>query len=374
MSQANRWDQLVEAVVAVTSDLDLDALLTRIVDQAREVTGARYAALGVLANGPEGGLASFVHSGLADAAAEAIAHPPHGEGVLGWLVSHPEPLRLDEVEAHPAAVGFPAGHPVMHAFLGVPVRAAGQVFGNLYLADKAGGFDADDEDVVVGLAAVAGAAVTNARLYAELRRTRAELAAAAVEKDRDRIARDLHDLVIGRLFAAGLAVDRVAGHVPEPWASRAGDAVADIDRAIVDLRGSIFALSSSAPDASRLGRMVGSTAGLLGFTPRLEVVGDLTRLGTADRAAVHAVISEALANVGRHAAATVATVEVTVGDDLRITVTDDGRGLPANRTESGLANLRARAEAAGGSLELVTPTGGGTRLVWRAPLTRAEEA
>ena len=84
--------------------------------------------------------------------------------------------------------------------------------------------------------------------------------------------------------------------------------------------------------------------------------------------------TEALANVGRHAAATVATVEVTVGDDLRITVTDDGRGLPANRTESGLANLRARAEAAGGSLELVPPTGGGTRLVWRAPLTRAEEA
>lgn len=370
-SEQNQWDHLVDAVVAVTSDLDLSALLMRIVDQAREVTGAPFGALGVIAEDPRDGLEEFLHSGMDEATAAAIGELPHGDGVLGVLLRDPRPMRLSDVASHPDAVGFPPGHPVMRAFLGVPVRVGGTVFGNLYLADKNGGFTPDDERVVVGLAAVAGTAVANARLYRELERTRAELAANAVAQDRDRIARDLHDLVIGRLFATGLAVDRVARHVDEPWAGRAANAVDEIDRAIVDLRGSIFALGSGETSgAAQLQRLVASMTGLLGFAPALDVSGDFARLDARARSDIHAVIAEALSNVGRHAAATSAQVRLTITDEsLEIAVTDNGSGLVAGRSESGLANLRSRAEQSGGTLTVEPGPHGGTRLTWRSRIT-----
>jgi len=159
---------VLEAVVGIGSGLELGTILRRIVTSAAALAGARYAALGVL--GEDGQLSEFVHTGLADQVVERIGPLPEGRGVLGLLLDGGEgPLRLDDLATHPASVGFPPGHPPMRSFLGVPVPVRGQAFGNLYLTEKAGGggFTQADEDAVVALAAAAGVAVENARLYAQ---------------------------------------------------------------------------------------------------------------------------------------------------------------------------------------------------------------
>nr|WP_283251774.1 GAF domain-containing protein [Aeromicrobium duanguangcaii] len=367
----SRWENIVDAAVAVTSDLDLDSLLSRITDQARELTGARYAALGVLARDSDDELVEFLVKGIDPDTAATIGELPRGRGVLGVVLREGRPLRLDDVASHPDSVGFPPNHPPMGAFLGVPVRVNGVVFGDLYLTEKAGGFTDDDERLVMGLAAVAGTAISNARLFDELASTRAELARLAVMEDRNRIARDLHDLVIGRLFAVGLAVDRIARNVSEPWADRASRAVDDVDRAIADLRGAIFALGSDpATDGARLVRMLKATAAPLGFAPTIEIRGDLGLLDIGLRSDVHAVMNEALANVIRHARASKVDLTLDVEPDQVVaTVTDDGVGMGDRVPVSGLANLQERARRAGGTLTIEPgPAGVGTRLVWRVPV------
>lgn len=369
--ERRRWGQLVETAVSVSSELDLPTLLRNIVGQARNLTGARYAALGVLDPATNDRLSEFITEGMDAATIAEIGHLPHGDGVLGVVLREGRTLRLDELSAHPASVGFPPNHPPMGAFLGVPVRVGGIVFGDLYLTEKADGFTHDDERIVTGLAAVAGAAISNARLFDELADTRAELARMAVVDDRNRIARDLHDLVIGRLFAVGLSLDRISRNVEEPWAGRAGQAVNDVDRAIADLRGSIFALGSDATtDGARLTRLLKAAAAPLGFTPHIEVTGDLTRIEIGLRSHLDAVMNEAIANVIRHAHATRVDLRVEVGDDeLVAEVVDNGVGMGDHRPASGLANLHERAVRSGGTCTVGPGPDGGTQVVWRAPLT-----
>lgn len=178
---------LLDAVVAISSDLDLHSVLLRIVESAAELTGAQYAALGVI--GRDGDLSDFVTTGLDDAEREAIGAPPHGRGILRLLVDHPEPLRLQDLSAHPASYGFPAHHPPMRTFLGVPVRVRGAVFGNLYLTQKSPvedaaepepGFTDEDVALVEALASAAGFVIGNARAYGLSERRREWLEAAAV--------------------------------------------------------------------------------------------------------------------------------------------------------------------------------------------------
>ncbi len=156
---------LFSAVVAVAAGLELGATLRRIVQAAVDLVDASYGALGVL--GPDGALTEFVHVGVDHATQNSIGELPRGRGILGLLVHHPVPIRLDDLTTHPSSVGFPPGHPIMKSFLGVPVRVRGQVFGNLYLTDKRGaeGFSTADERIVTALAAAAGVAIDNARLY-----------------------------------------------------------------------------------------------------------------------------------------------------------------------------------------------------------------
>jgi signal transduction histidine kinase len=170
---------LLEAVVAVGSNLDLDRVLHQIIDAAVSLVDARYGALGVI--GDAGGLSEFVTSGLDGDQIAAIDHWPEGRGLLGELITNPEPLRLGDISRHPRSYGFPAGHPPMKSFLGVPVRIRDEVFGNLYLTEKRDGaeFDEEDEAVVIALAAAAGVAIENARLYDEARRQQAWLRATA---------------------------------------------------------------------------------------------------------------------------------------------------------------------------------------------------
>jgi GAF domain-containing protein len=181
LDQQQRLRLLLDAVVSMAADLSLDGVLTRIVEIARGLTGARYAALGVLDEPPKKGLRTFVHHGMDPDLVEKIGALPTGHGLLGLLIDKPEPVRLHDIAAHPVSYGFPPGHPPMSSFLGVPVRIRDQVFGNLYLTEKAGGvdFSQEDEEIVVALAAAAGVAIENARLYEEARRREEWLAATA---------------------------------------------------------------------------------------------------------------------------------------------------------------------------------------------------
>lgn len=166
-----RTARVLDAVLAVTADLDLATVLERVVQAACELTGARYGALGVIADDGDG-LSQFVHTGMDEDAVERIGHLPRGEGILGVLVRHPEPLRLQDLADDPRSVGFPPGHPPMRSFLGAPIRVRDEAFGNLYLTEKSpeGAFTSEDEELVIAFAAVAGAAIANARLLAATER------------------------------------------------------------------------------------------------------------------------------------------------------------------------------------------------------------
>jgi signal transduction histidine kinase len=181
LDEQTRLRLLVDAVVTMAADLDLQSVLERIVVIARRLVDARYAALGVLETGSRRGLRTFVHHGMDDEVVKQIGDLPTGHGVLGLLIDHPEPLRLSDISAHPASYGFPEHHPPMRSFLGVPVRTRGKVFGNLYLTEKADGadFTPEDEAIVLALAAAAGVAIENARLYEEAARRQSWLEATA---------------------------------------------------------------------------------------------------------------------------------------------------------------------------------------------------
>ncbi|MFD6229688.1 GAF domain-containing protein [Streptomyces sp. NPDC060232] len=532
----DRTSTLLDAVLAVGSDLDLEVVLRRIVESAVALVDARYGALGVL--GEEGTIKQFLTVGIDEETVARIGHYPRGEGILGQLIRNPEPLRLANLADHPASVGFPPGHPPMTSFLGAPVRVRDEVFGNLYLTDKEGGaeFDGDDEAVLRTLAAAAGVAIDNARLYDDARRKQRWLAASdeltrsllsgqdpaevletvtatvrdisgadlvalavpvgesgelvveaasgtAADKvrglvlpatamaakvfatgetvnsdtvsagpradggnpwvvglgpafyvplgrpdhmrgvllvaslpggqafpdtviemvtafgnqaaltlevaehrrdaeqmlvlgDRDRIARDLHDLVIQRLFAGALTLQSTLGHIPDRAKERVQRVVDDLDDTIKVIRSTIYGLRES--DRGRGGglrtQLVAATdraAEALGFAPALRMTGLLDTDVPAEYAAhLLAVLGEALSNAARHADAT--TVDVTVEatrETLRLRVADNGRGIdPAVTRRSGLANLRQRAEGLGGTLDLSARRPAGTVLTWTVPL------
>ncbi len=167
--EGDRTSLLLEAGLALASELSLDAVLQRIVDLAVQITGAKYGALGVL--GPNERIVEFVTTGVTPEQRRAIGHPPTGRGILGVLIRDARPLRLSEISKDPRSVGFPPNHPPMHSFLGAPVKARGRVFGNIYLTEKQGApeFGTEDEEALVVLATQAGVAVENARLYEEAR-------------------------------------------------------------------------------------------------------------------------------------------------------------------------------------------------------------
>jgi signal transduction histidine kinase len=172
MATQGRLRGLLQANQLIIGDLALETLLHRIIEAARELVGARYAALGVIAS--SGGLAAFVHTGMPDGAVELIGHLPEGKGLLGALIEDPQPIRLERIRDDPRSIGFPPGHPAMETFLGAPIEVRGEVYGNLYLTESTkGGFSAEDEELARALAATAGLAIANARLY-ESARSRGE--------------------------------------------------------------------------------------------------------------------------------------------------------------------------------------------------------
>ncbi|GAB4100865.1 GAF domain-containing sensor histidine kinase [Sinomonas halotolerans] len=521
-----RMRGLLSAVVSVAEELTLEAVLDRVVTSARDLVGARYAALGVLA--PEGGLLShFLTVGMDDETVSRIGAPPTGHGVLGLLIREPHPIRLHDLGAHADSYGFPANHPPMHSFLGVPIRVRDEVFGNLYLTEKAGGedFSAEDEDLAVALAAAAGVAIENARLFADIARrqrwreasmgvaggilemdepedafeliaeqalvlSESDLAAVAlpwhdgeqvrwpavvgaaaeefdavaragavalaaravagghpilaegaevfggahrgirqvlvvpgsqgigavvlaraqggppispvdvemapgffaytalalqvarthllreqlvVFSDRDRIARDLHDIVIQRLFAAGLSLQGLRRFIPHGAGEKIDAITAELDESIAAVRSTIYSLNeASATDrlSARLVRVVQDGARSLPSAPRVELYGPIdTAVSPAVGDHVVAVLTEGVSNVVRHAQADSLWVTASVsGGRLELVVSDDGQGLGEVTRRSGLKNVEDRARVLGGTCEVGSSDDGGTRLRWEVPL------
>ncbi|WP_371667254.1 GAF domain-containing protein [Streptomyces sp. NBC_00289] len=534
----DRVHSLLEAVLSVGRELDLEQALFSIVEAAAALVDAEYAALGVI--GPDGKRLSAFHTvGVTEEQIADIGPFPEGHGILGELIRHPEPLRLAKISEHPASYGFPVHHPPMNSFLGVPIRVRDQVFGNLYLTEKRGGGQFDEEDVSVTqtLAVAAGVAIDNARLYEESRlrerwlRANAEItyslmsggeraevltliaerageitgsalaavalpmadtgslaveiavgmdaeahrglilrmdstlmglafaddapvtsadvthderislepprfgglgpavavpigageagprgvvllarkagqpvfsateteplkafaaqAAIAMElaerrqdaeevavlKDRDRIARDLHDLAIQRLFATGMTLQSAGRFIEhDEAAERVARAVDDLDETIKIIRSTIFGLRTR--DATvesglraRAVRVVGEAAPILGFAPSVRMEGLLdTDVPKEIADHVVAVLSEALTNIARHARADRADVVLaTDGRAVRLSVTDNGVGIPEGGRRSGLRNIAERAEQLGGRLELGRPACGGSTLLWCVP-------
>ena len=355
---------LVEAATAVVGQPDLQAVLRTLLATARTTTGASYAAIGVI--GEHSTLSSFLYLGVDEETARLIGHPPVGKGVLGLLIREPHPLRLERIADHPDSSGFPEHHPPMETFLGVPIRAGSQAFGNLYLTGKRGGFTPEDEAIVEALAAIAGGAVSSARLNDRLTRL-------ALVEDRERIARDLHDAVIQDLFAVGLTLQGLSSGIEdEVIRHRMDDSVDRIDQAITSLRTFIFDLRSlSAGDPAKAIRRM---AERLAAPHGIEVVTDMHDLGelTPERLDdALLIVREAVSNAVRHARAS--TVTLTAARDYRelvLTVADDGVGFDTVGADRGmgLGNMVSRAARSGGRAEVDSHPGVGTRVVVRIPL------
>ncbi|MFE6485651.1 GAF domain-containing protein [Streptomyces sp. NPDC057757] len=536
----DRLHSLLEAVLSVGRELDLPQVLRSIVESAVVLVDAEYGALGVI--GGDQKLSEFLTVGIGEEGRSEIGALPSGHGLLGELIRHPAPLRLPELSEHPASYGFPAHHPPMHSFLGVPIRVRDEVFGNLYLTEKrsAREFDAEDESVLSTLAVAAGVAIENARLYEEtMLRERwqraggkvtsmlltgapsaevmelivdearkivsadmgliaervpgeetlrpalavglgreersglvlsardgfvgaalramepvvsadiehdartgegeaqwaglgpvaavplgaggkargvlllgrvpggtrfgdvdtgpllgfADQAALALElaerrrdaeqitllQDRDRIARDLHDLAIQRLFAAGMTLQSTQRFMEHPEGmERLTRTVDDLDDTIKIIRSTIFGLRTHGGGGresdglrGRVSEAVRASATSLGFAPALRIEG-LVETDVPGDIADHAVavLGEALSNAVRHSGARAVDVRLQCArGELTLTVTDDGCGVPGDVGRSGLKNIEERALTLGGTLTLgERPEGGGTRLVWRVPV------
>ncbi|WP_326834993.1 GAF domain-containing sensor histidine kinase [Amycolatopsis rhabdoformis] len=533
----DKMDGLLDAVLAVASGLELDTTLRRIVQAAVDLGEARYGALGVLG---DGGLAQFVYLGIDAGTRERIGHLPEGHGLLGLVIDDAKPLRLEEISSHPASVGFPANHPPMHSFLGVPVRVREEVFGNLYLTEKKGAdaFTDDDEVVLQALAAAAGIAIENAHLYEQTRirqrwlgatgevttellggtdpadaldliasraleltnsdvtmlalpgsgqldtaeeedaepadltvtvcagdpaqaltgtriaveatvpgsvfrdrtprrvselllapdrrygpalvvplrageRTSgvlitlrepgapafetaqlpvvasfADQAALALQlaaqqraareldvlTDRDRIARDLHDHVIQRLFAVGLAMKSTQHRAKDTDVRRRlQDSIDQLHEIVSEIRTAIFDLHGGVAGEMRLrNRLHDAIAELTDdapLHPTVSMSGPLDTVPPHLAEHVEAVVREAVSNTVRHSGAATLTVSVVVRDGaIKVSVIDDGAGLPAELEPSGLGNLRDRAEALGGTFTVESRIGEGVRLDWAAPV------
>lgn len=365
--------RVLEATLLLEADLDLPTLLHHLIDEARSMTNARYGALGVL-NENGSALSEFLTVGLDPEEIESIGALPTGKGVLGTLITDPRPLRLPRLDAHDDSYGFPSNHPPMHSFLGVPIKVRDEVYGNLYLTDKIGWseFTSDDEALIGALAVAAGIAIENARLHVRVQES-------VVFEERDRLARDLHDTVIQRLFAIGLSLQSMtANPAASRNAERLTEAIADIDITIRQVRSTIFELGSEG-----IGRGIrDDTLSLLqelkpvvGFKVQARFEGPVDA-AIPDAVGEHllAVIREAVTNIGRHAQASEASVTIAVNDGYcQLQVIDDGCGMaPARPGDGGLGlgNLQRRAEKLHGQFLAESPATGGTIVTWKVPLNR----
>ena len=373
----DRSTRLIEAGLALAAEaLSLDGVLRRVLDLAMELTGARYGAIGVLDE--DGNIEEFITRGITDEQRAAIGDPPTGKGILGVLIQEGHTLRLPAISGDPRSVGFPPNHPPMRSFLGAPVIAHAKVFGRIYLTEKQGAdeFLEEDERTLRVLAAQAGTAIENARLYEETERQHREIERLQIVEERERIAKELHDGVIQSLFAVGMSLQGAGAVAADPEvARRIEGAVDEIDRAIRDLRNYIFGLRPGILADRQLDQALRELAEEFGARSQILAVVEIDQEVAAELAPrasdVIQLTREALSNVARHAEATSCRVALRrhpVGAVL--VIDDDGTGFDpaAAPAGMGLRNLGDRAGALGGALEIESGAGEGTTVSVTLPL------
>jgi signal transduction histidine kinase len=362
-----------EAMVGLAVGPSLGPVLARLVHAARDLVGAQYAALGIPDG--EGGFDEFITAGMSDELIDAIGPLPRTHGLLAAMLTDPAPYRTDDIRADPRFEWWPAAHPRMRSFLGVPLVFKGDIVGAFYLADKEGGFDHDDEDLVSVLAAHAAVVVEHSRLY-EASRER------SISEERDRLARDLHDALTQRLFSLNLMLEAASAKVgADPDTARASlrQARELVDAALGELRSLIFELRPPVLEADGLAGSVRKHAELLsrahGLDMSVAVSGDDAKVAPDVERHLFRVVQEALSNVVRHASARSAEVELHVSsetDAVRVVVRDDGigfdpdaRAIAARRL--GLTSMRERVESLGGRFEVASAPGQGTTVTAEVP-------
>jgi len=371
-------EQLQERLIALhraslelVKDVSLEHLLYRIAETACQQAEARYAALGVF--GANGILETFITVGLVEEEIKKIPHSPLGRGLLGELKDAVEPLRVPIIQDHPNSVGFPAGHPPMTSFLGVPIRFGNEQLGQIYLTDKIGAveFTDDDEKVIQMLAAYAFAAIQNARLHENSHKL-------AVLEERERIGMDLHDGVIQSIYGLGLSMESAYqgfDEAPQEAKERIQQTMVGLNQVIRDIRSYILDLKP---------RQMGDE-GLIAGLKRLihefqansnvettfsSTDSDLSRLADDHANVLFHICQEALANIARHAGAK--KVQISLWDTTErvlMEINDDGKGFDLDKMQAsighGLANMVSRVSSIGGDVEISSSIGDGTTiLVW----------
>lgn len=363
------------AVRGISGVLDVEQVLQLIVDRVRELVDARYAALGIVDD--DGVITQFITSGITQAERAAIGDLPRGRGLLGLIIRENRSYRIAHISGHPESYGFPPNHPPMESFLGVPVTVKGDPVGRLYLTDKQGAaeFSAGDQALVETFALHAAIAIENARLHEAVQRL-------AVVDERDRISRELHDSIIQMIYGVTLSLDDVPALIDEAPAEasrRVDDAIERLHGVIRDIRHFIFGLRPILVDSGSLMDGLGALADELrrNTTTEIEIEGEEPDgLALATVAEILASAREALSNVARHAAARHAWIRVgEAAGRVTLEVQDDGIGIdpatPVGRGHHGLSNIRARAEQLGGTFDVVSRRGAGTRILISVPRSAA---
>ncbi len=352
-----RLQALDAAGKAVAAELSLDRVLQRIVEVAARVAQARYGALGVA--GPDGYLTEFITTGLTPREREQFGPLPRGHGLLGVLIRQGQPPRIPNIQRDPRRVGFPPHHPPMSSLLGLPTRVRNQVVGDLYLTDKIGAPESsedDDQEMVELLAAHAGIAIENARLYEQVRDP-------TLLRERGRIGRDLHDGIIQDLYGTSLRPENRAEEATEAGLQAQLREPADtISGVIGDVRSYIRGLQARELEEHPLHEGIVALAQAIdargGLTVSATVEGTPCRLPEAVAHTLPQIAREALSNVVRHAGASQAAVHLHYEEQgVQLSVRDDGRGVAMEAEHRGLRNLQARVAEAGGRLSVRSGAG-----------------
>ena len=378
---------ICRSALTISEGLEIEQTLARIVGAARHITSAKYAACGVPG---ESGFLHFIHRGMSPKEGSRIGRLPEGRGLLGKLLRGHESMRLDRIEEHPDASGFPSVHPSMHTFLGVPILYQGRNIGDIYLTEKAGGqpFTDADQAAVEMLAGFAALAIANAHDHLrvnealhqrtlELQTANQQLAALSdealemLEAERRRVERDLHD-GLGQTLPAALLAARVGASAPGVMTLQEmlQNAIGEVRRISHGLRPAV--LDDLGPEAA-IRTVVTDMAPAWADRVTLQIHGDRRRLAEAVETALFRVAQEALTNAARHSRATQILVDLEYQDALvRLTVAVNGVGMDPGRAPEGfgLASMRQRAALVGGTLTIVSVPGRGCTLTLEAPAAR----
>jgi signal transduction histidine kinase len=360
---------LHKASLELVKNNSLEDLLEKIASTACEQSDARYAALGVLDD--EGRLVKFISVGMTDDEVRRIAHPPVGKGLIGELMDAEFPLRIPVIQDHPHSVGFPAHHPAMVSFLGVPIRSANRQLGQIYLTEKIDSkeFTADDEKIIQMLAAYAAAAIQNARLHENTHRL-------AVLEERERIGMDLHDGIIQSIFGVGLSLENSLHSIeeePEEVKKRLQHSIESLNQAIRDLRAYIMDLRPRQMGANGLVSGVKSLISEFRANTFAEVnltspEKDVIDLPQSHSLALFHICQEALANVAKHSKAKNVQISLwSTNGRVLMEINDDGNGFDMEKISTsighGLANMQTRARSIGGDVDITSVINEGTTIL-----------